>query len=106
VDSMGVTGWIVGFVSEEWRGAVGGAGGGYSGARCVAEESRFFTFVRRPVDCGDVVLVLTEPFSCVSEELFEKRPDSRLLDFFLSPNIVSVSGTGAGTRGNVTACNF
>jgi hypothetical protein len=52
----------------------------------VAEESRFRTFVSRPVDSDDVVdLVLVE---AVSELDFEKRPDSLLLDFFLTPNIV------------------
>jgi hypothetical protein len=82
---------MVGFARETWRGAVGGDGGGYSGARCVAEEMRFFTLVRRPVDCEDVVLVLAELVSCVSEEPFEKRPDSRFVDFFLSPNMVGIA---------------
>jgi hypothetical protein len=100
--STGVTGWMVGFVRETWRGAGGGEGGGYSGARCVAEERRFFTFVRRLVGCEDVVLVLAEVLSGVSVEVFEKRPDRRLLDFFLSPNMVRIAGWSAQPRKDTT----
>jgi hypothetical protein len=64
---------------------------GYSGARWVAEERRFLTLVRRPVDSEGVEdLVLVEAVSCESEEPFEKRPDSRLVDFLLSPNMVGM----------------
>lgn len=57
--------------------------------RCVAEEMRLRTFVRRPVDSvgvGDLSLLAS-----LSEapEDFEKRPDNRLLDFFLSPNMAT-----------------
>lgn len=76
---------MVGFDNETWRGAFGGGGGGYSGARWVALEMRFLTLVSLPVDSELVVLGLG---SSVSEGAFEKSPDSRLLDFFLSPNMV------------------
>jgi hypothetical protein len=56
--------------------------------RCVAEEMRFRTLVSRPVESEVMDLVLVEAVSDVSEVDFEKSPDSRLLDFFLSPNIV------------------
>jgi hypothetical protein len=57
----------------------------------VAEDKRFLTFVRRPVDSEGVGdLSLLEGVSCASGVLFENRPDSRLLDFFLSPNIVRI----------------
>jgi hypothetical protein len=93
---------MVGFVRETWRGADGGEGGGYSGARCVAEERRFLTFVSRLVDCEDVVLVLAEALSGVSVEVFEKRPDRRLLDFFLSPNMVRIAGWSARPHKDTT----
>ena len=52
---------------------------------------RFLTLVRRPVDSEDVVdFVFAELLSCASD--LEKRPDSRLLDFFLSPNIATIGG--------------
>jgi hypothetical protein len=52
----------------------------------VAEDSLFRTFVSRPVESDDVVdLVVVES---VSEVDFENRPESRWVDFFLSPNIV------------------
>jgi hypothetical protein len=49
---------------------------------------RFRTLVSRPVESEVMDLVLVEAVSDVSEVDFEKSPDSRLLDFFLSPNIV------------------
>lgn len=79
----------MGFVRETWRGEPAGAGGGYSGARWFAEERRFLTFVSRPVvsdefvDCGFA--------SRASAGGFENRLDSLLLDFFLSPSIVSTA---------------
>jgi hypothetical protein len=57
----------------------------------VAEERRFLTLLRRPVDSEGVeAFVLVEAVSCESEDPFEKRPDSRLVDFFLGPNMVGI----------------
>jgi hypothetical protein len=47
--------------------------------------------LRRPVDSEGVeAFVLVEAVSCESEDPFEKRPDSRLVDFFLGPNMVGI----------------
>lgn len=86
------TGWMVGLDRDTSRAWPGGGGGGYSGARCAAEDMRFLTLVNRPLDSeegtGDGFAGLP---SCVSEDPTEKRLDSRWLDFFLSPNIVGSS---------------
>jgi hypothetical protein len=50
---------------------------------------RFLALLRRAPDSDDVVeFVFAVLLSVVSDDLFEKRLDSRLLDLFLSPNIV------------------
>jgi hypothetical protein len=89
-ESLNSTGWMA-VGADTWRGAFGDDDGGRSGARWLTEERRFRTLVRRPVDSEGVDdLVLVEAVSCESED-FEKRPDSRLVDFFLSPNMVAIS---------------
>lgn len=78
----------MGFAREECRVEVDEAGGGYSGARWVADERRFLTLVRRLLDSDVVVGV--ELVSCESVDLLENRLDSLLLDFFLSPNMIAI----------------
>jgi hypothetical protein len=63
--------------------------------------------VRRPVDSEGVGdLTLLEGVSCASDDvLFENKPDSRLLDFFLSPNIVMI-GRDSAPSGTVWPKNL
>jgi hypothetical protein len=74
---------------------VGAAGGGYSGVRCVAEERRLRTLVRRLLDSDEVGVGLN--FVSVDPDGSDdpddpNRLDSRRLDFFLSPNMAKRSG--------------
>jgi hypothetical protein len=64
----------------------GGAGGGYSGAKWVAEESLFLTLLRRPPESDDA----TDADSCWSDEFepSEKSDESLWLDRFLSDSMV------------------
>jgi hypothetical protein len=74
---------------------VGAAGGGYSGVRCVAEERRLRTLVRRLLDSDEVGVGLS--FVSVDPDGSDdpddpNRLDSRRLDFFLSPSMAKRSG--------------
>lgn len=80
----GSTGWMVGCKDEALRGEVGG---GYSGARYVADEMRFRTLVRRLPDSEAAEVLFTEPFSAVSGGGLEKRLDRRFMDLFFSPMV-------------------
>ena len=73
------------------RVVLGGVGGGYSGARCVAEDMRFLTLVKRPPDSDGTGEIFAALLTCESEDPTENRLESRWLDFFLSPNIVGRS---------------
>jgi hypothetical protein len=87
------TGWMVGFEREAPRGDFGVGGRGYSGVRCVAEDIRWRTLVRRELDSDDGTgLSFVFLLSDESEDPDENRLDSRWLDFFLSPNMASGSG--------------
>lgn len=85
----GSTGCMVGFERETPRACFGGAGGGYSGVRCVADDMRFLTLVNRPLDSEAGTGLFAGLLSCASDDdPTENNPDSRWLDFFLSPSIV------------------
>lgn len=69
----------------------------------MAEDSLFRTFVSRPVESDDVMdLVVVESVSKVVD--FENRPESRWVDFFLSPNIVLWFCTFKALDGGFSKC--
>lgn len=73
------------------------AGGGYSGVRCVAEERRLRTLVKRLLDSDDAGVGLN--FALFVDPDGSDDPDdpnkldSRRADFFLSPSMARRSST-------------
>lgn len=83
------TGCIVGCSCPFCTAWPGAGGGGYSGARCFAEDTRFLTLLRRPVEPVSEVPSLASEF-----EPSEKSDESRWLERFVESIVKKAEAQG------------